>query len=323
MTVPMIQERGDAPSASTLFPASFVIALLLSAPPLTGGHAQDADPTSEATGPQLIQVEAEDYAFDAPEEISSGWTTLRYVNTGEEPHLLLVARLPEGKTVEDYQAETVPVFDEAWHQLREGRIDQEEALRTIQANLPEWYGGIVFKGGSGIVREGGTAEVTLHLEPGTYLLECYMKNEEDEFHGVEGMIRELAVIDEDGTDYTPPEADVEITLSNFAMDISGDLTAGERTFAVHVEEHPEEGFGHNVHVARDLEEGPDEVMRWMNYLALDGLRPPAPATFIGGIHLMPAGETGYFTVDLEPGRHLFLSEFTGHRGVRQEVEVEP
>lgn len=318
-----VSEGGRAATlASTLFPASLMIALLLSAPPLTGAHAQDSDPAYEPTATQLVQVEAEDYAFDAPEEISSGWTTFRYVNTGEEPHLLLVARLPEGKTVEDYQAEVVPAFDEGWQQLKAGKIDQEEALRTIEANVPEWYGEVVFKGGSGIVREGGAAEVTLNLEPGTYLLECYMKNEEDEFHGVEGMIRELVVTEEDGADHSPPEPDARITLSNFEMEVSGDLTAGERTFAVHVEEHPEEGFGHNVHVARDLQEDPEEVLRWMNYLELDGLQPPPPATFFGGMHLMPAGETGYFTVDLEPGHHLFVSEFTGHRGVMTEVEVE-
>jgi hypothetical protein len=36
---------------------------------------------------------------------------------------------------------------------------------------------------------------------------------------------------------------------------------------------------------------------------------------------MPVGSTGYFTADLRPGRYLFVSEYTGHMGVAQEVNI--
>jgi hypothetical protein len=82
------------------------------------------------------------------------------------------------------------------------------------------------------------------------------------------------------------------------------------------------GFGHSVHVAR-LAPGMDvqEVVAWLNWLALDGYRAPAPAQFVGGLHPMPTGRTAYLTLDLEPGRYLFVSEATGAQGVRTEVTV--
>ena len=114
----------------------------------------------------------------------------------------------------------------------------------------------------------------------------------------------------------------QVTLSNFAIDVKGELAPGERTIAVHVAENPEEGFGHSVHLAR-LEPDTDiqEVVRWMNWFELDGLRTPAPVEFVGGVHPMPAGRTAYFTATVEPGRYLLISEATGAQGVLEEITV--
>ncbi len=47
---------------------------------------------------------------------------------------------------------------------------------------------------------------------------------------------------------------VDISLSNFEMAIDDELTRGTHTVAIHLIENTEEGFPHNVHVAR-LESG--------------------------------------------------------------------
>ncbi len=58
-----------------------------------------------------------------------------------------------------------------------------------------------------------------------------------------------------------------------------------------------------MHVARlDADTEIPDLLRWMNWFELDGLRTPAPGQFLGGMHPMPEGSTAYFTVDLEPGR---------------------
>ncbi|CAN5393593.1 hypothetical protein BH23BAC3_BH23BAC3_27190 [soil metagenome] len=149
-----------------------------------------------------------------------------------------------------------------------------------------------------------------------------MKNEDGELHNMEGMLRELTVT-ETPSETSAPEADIQISLSNFEMDIQGSLTPGSRSVSVHVKENPDEGFGHNVHVARLYSDADvNELVQWMNFFDPEGLMTPNPSTFIGGMHLLPAGHTGYFTADLEPGRYLFVSEYTGHLGVHREVNVE-
>lgn len=270
----------------------------------------------------IVNIQAEDYAFQAPEEIPSGWTKIRYTNEGEEPHFLFTAKLPDGKTFDDYSHDVVKPFMDVWYALRDDGISQEKAVEKLGANLPEWFGGVKYMGGTGIITPGLTTDVTLYLEPGTYILECYMKTEDGEFHNMEGMLREITITDTP-SELTAPEADIDITLSNFEMNIDGNLTPGNHTIAVNVEEHPEEGFGHNVHVARlDPDTDIDDLVRWMNFMEIDGLRIPGPTKFLGGMHIIPEGETGYFNLDLEPGRYLFVSEYTGHLGVLQEVFVE-
>jgi len=277
-------------------------------------HSSDAD--------HSITILAEDYAYQAPDQIPSGWTTIQFENHGNEPHFLLVAKVPEGKNLDDYASSIVMPFNEVWYKLRDEGLDQELIFEELGPNLPEWFAEIEFVGGTGIVPPGANTEVTLNLTSGTHILECYFKNEEGELHSVEGMLRELTVT-KNQSEASAPEADINITLSNFEMDIVGDLVPGKHTFSVHLVNNPEQGFGHNVHIVRvDDDTKVEEVLRWINFAEIDGLRTPSPYTFAGGMHLMPVGETAYFTTELETGRYLFLSEYTGHMGVYQDVTVE-
>lgn len=270
----------------------------------------------------VVEVAAEDYAFRVPESLPSGWVTLRFTNEGEENHFLMLHRLPEGKTYDEYVVEVGEPFNEVWYPLRDGEITQEEALERMGETIPDWFWSVQQMGGTGITEPGRTTEVTVKLEPGDYVVECYMKTDEGEFHGMEGMVDPLTVTEERSED-SPPEADLRLIATNSSLELEGEATPGRHTVALHIAERPEEGFGHNVHVARlpeDVE--PDAVQAWLNWMNVEGLQPPAPATFVGGMNILPEGETGYFSVELEPGRYLFASEYTGHQGVRTTVTVE-
>ncbi len=270
----------------------------------------------------VVEVAAEDYAFRVPESLPSGWVTLRFTNEGEEHHFLMLHRLPEGKTFDDYVVEIGEPFNEVWYPLRAGEITQEEALERMGETIPEWFWSVQQMGGTGLTEAGRTTEVTVKLEPGNYVVECYMKTPEGEFHGMEGMVDPITVTDEPSGG-SPPEADLRLTATNSSLELEGEATPGQHTAALHIAERPEAGFGHNVHVAR-LPDGiePDEVQAWLNWMNVEGLQEPAPATFLGGMNILPEGTTGYFSLDLKPGRYLFASEYTGHQGVRQVVTVE-
>ncbi len=273
-------------------------------------------------GAFVAEYTARDYAFVGPAELPSGWVTIRMANAGLEHHFVFLTLLPEGKTMEDYVSDVGMPFDSVWHQLRSGAVDKAGAGAMLGELLPEWYASAVSMGGPGLVAPGRTGRATMRLAPGDYVMECYVKTPDGEFHVNLGMAIPVTVTDED-SGAAEPEADLDITLTNYEIAIEGTPAAGEQTVAVHFQEHPEYGLGNDVHVVR-LEDDTDmdEVIAWMDWMNIEGLRAPSPAEFVGGTHEMPIGYTAYFTVDLEPGRYAWIAESGAARGMVEEFTVE-
>lgn len=220
-------------------------------------------------------------------------------NEGEQEHFLVLWRIPDDKTFEEYEARVVAPFDSLDTKYRSGEIDRAGYMAALGEALPEWYvTSVEGGGGPGLTAPGRTSRTTVKLEPGTYAMECYVRNSEGEFHNVLGMLRLLTVTQETkGT--SPPEADVELTLSNYAIATEGELVAEARL-----------GEGTSTR----------EVAAWLDWV--DELRAPAPTEFLGGAEQMPAGREAYVTFELEPGRYAWLSEAYSDRGMVEEFAVE-
>lgn len=279
--------------------------------------------TTEVAEPGVVLVRAEDYGFKAPATFPSGWVNLRFENQGEEEHFLLIWRLPEDRTFDEYAAEVAEPFQEHYTRYRNGEIDQATFFEQLIAAIPGWFYEAVPMGGPGLTAPGHTSEAIVYLEPGgNYVLECYVRSMVDDhrFHGSEGMLRPLIVSDE-ASGLQPPQADAEITISNSGLVVTGDLSAGSRVVRVSVEEVPEGFIRHNVHLAR-LQEGQTAAQEaaWLNWV--DALVPPAPVEFLGGAGQTVAGRETYLKVDLEPGRYAWISEMHGMNGFVHEFTVE-
>ena len=286
----------------------------------TEDDAEDEEPASDGEE-HVIDLVSRGHDFDLPEEIPSGWVTLRYHNDSPETHFALLADLPDGRTAEDSREEVVPPFQEAMDLINEG--EPEEGFAMLE-ELPAWSAESVYMGGPGFVAPGEVAETTVYLEPGDYQVECYIKTD-GRFHTAH-MLEDVSVT-EGSVDVGEPEADVEVTLTNDGLEIGDDVEAGERTFAVHFEEQMlhGHGLGHDVHIARIVGDTDlDEVAAWMNWADPNGLEVPAPAEFVGGAQTMPEGHTAYITVDLEPGEYAFVAEVDEPRakGMLEVVTVE-
>lgn len=271
--------------------------------------------------PAELSITARDYAFEARDTVPAGWTTLTLENAGRETHFVLLNRMPPGKTLADYGAAVGPPFEEAMAALRAGR-PRGEVAQELGAALPPWYLAEVKQmGGVGMLAPGATASATVELEPGTYVMECYVKTPDGRFHSALGMVRTLVVVPSESKG-TVPQADLHVTVANGSMHADSVVPAGRHVVAVDFREHPAAGLGNDVHVARL---GPDtdlaEVTRWMDWMNVGGLRAPAPAAFAGGIQEIPVGRTGYFSVDLAPGRYALLSEATAGQGAVREFVV--
>lgn len=279
----------------------------------SGCSERDSAPVRSGDDLNVVDVTARGLEFEAPDEILSGWTTFRFNNESGMIHFAVLQRLPEGIALKDHQEQVAPVFQKGMDLLNAGETD---AAMEKFGELPEWFGQIVFMSGPGLTSAGQTAETSVYLEPGTYLLECYVKTN-GVFHSYNpspsayGMVHELTVTEE-SSNAAEPSATLTITLSNArGVEVQGDPTPGEHTVAVYFEDQQihENFLGHDVHLVR-LENDTDieELAIWMDWSQPTGLETPAPAEFLGGTHEMPAGGTAYFTVHLEPGRYAWIAE---------------
>jgi hypothetical protein len=257
-----------------------------------------------------IEIVTRSMEFQMVDTITSGWNTFRFKNLSNETHFFLMDKYPEGKTIEDLKKEIFSPFDNGMDLINQGK--PEEGFAEFN-KLPKWLFDVVYYGGSGLIAPKHIAETTIKLDPGYYVMECYVKMPNGKFHASMGMVKAIIITEEDSGN-SPPTADVGITISkDEGISYSGNLTKGEHTLSVHfIDQAPHEHFlGHDVNLVKfgddvDLE----KLEAWMNWSTPFGLKTPVPqgVTFLGGVNDSPAGTTGYFTVNLSPGNYAFISE---------------
>ncbi|NNF18157.1 MAG: hypothetical protein HKN61_00135 [Flavobacteriaceae bacterium] len=276
---------------------------------------EDPKEEQEVKKEEVIEVLTEVMDFQLKDTIRSGWQTFRYTNASNEPHFILLDKYPEGKNIKDGEKDVMPIFQEGMELINKGEMDK--AMEAF-GKLPPWFSEIVFSGGVGLVSAGKMAESTIYMEPGYYVLECYVKMPNGVFHGVMGMVKELVVV-QDTTTHTPPEPTVRIAISGAeGIQVQDSIKAGPQVFQVtYKDQVTHENFvGHDINLVR-LEENADldQLEAWMNWVDPKGLISPAPegVVFLGGVNDMPAGRTGYFTAELEPGSYVLISEVPNAR----------
>jgi len=257
-----------------------------------------------------IEIITEVMDFQTVDTIDSGWHTFRYINRSNDSHFFLLDKYPEGKNISDAEKEVIPIFQDGMDLITKGK--SEEGFSEFN-KLPAWFFEIVFSGGSGLVSPGHTSETTIKIEPGYYVIECYVKMENGVFHSSMGMVKELIVTDKH-VDNHKLKPNVKITISSKGGIVYNEsIKKGKQTFEVFFEDQivHENFVGHDVNLVK-LDEKADleAIEKWMNWADPLGLISPAPQgiTFLGGVNDMPAGSRAYFTSTLEPGRYAMISE---------------
>jgi len=271
--------------------------------------SEEAPPSAH----NILPLNIEGMSFAGPDELKSGWATIRITNNSGMTHFGLVYRLPEGVTAEMVSDHVVKPFQESLTASLDGDFEKAGA---IMATMPAWVGDLLYLGGPGMISDGVTGEATMYLEPGNYIVECYVKTNgvQHNYHpepGQHGMVLPLTVMEENGN-MPEPDANVTLNISNSGYQISdGQFVPGENSVRVRfVEQRLYNNFiGHDAHVFRIT---PDTdvaaTTKWIDFFPMDGQQTPAPAHFVGGIHDMPEGSTGYFKLDLEPGDYGIVAE---------------
>lgn len=236
------------------------------------GGTREAYAQTPPAEPNLVTVTASDFQFAAPATIPAGLTTVRLVNQGREMHHAQLVRLDDGHTVEEL-----------------AQVGEHEGL-------PAWAH---FVGGPNVPAPQGFTEATMDLAPGTYALVCFIPSGDGVPHMMKGMVKPLTVVPaRQPSGARAPEADVRLTLRDYAYEITPEITAGRHV--IHVENAAAQP--HEVVLMR-LAPGktPQDLLAWLQ--TQDGAPPAMP---IGGTSFLSSGESNVLTVDFEAGEYALL-----------------
>lgn len=268
----------------------------------------------------VLSLDIVGWSFVGPNEIGSGWTTIRITNESGMTHHGLVYRLPDGITAEMVSDQVVKPIQES---LTANIAGDLEKAAEIMKTIPAWIGDLVYMGGPGMMSSGVVGEATMYLEPGNYVVECYVKTNGVQHNynpvpGAHGMVLPLTVKAEPGG-MSEPDANVTLEISNSGYLIAdGQFVAGQNEVRVRfVEQKLYNNFvGHDAHFFRiNSDTDVEASARWVDFFPIDGQQTPAPAHFVGGIHDMPEGSTGYFKLTLEVGQYGVVAEVPNAREV--------
>jgi hypothetical protein len=229
-------------------------------------------PAAAAEVPNVVVVKTTDFAFQAPDTARAGRTIIRLeTNAGREIHQVGIIRLDSAKTPADF-------FN---------------AMKT-PGPLPKWAVEIA---GVNPPAPGQAAEATLDLEPGSYLLVCFVPSPDGVPHIAKGMSRPLTVTGSAVAATTLP-ADIEMKLTDYAFALSQPLTAGSHVIRV-VNDAQQT---HEVQVVR-LAPGKTaaDVAKWIE--KMDG---PPPGEPLSGISGLGVGRAASFPLTLTPGEYALL-----------------
>lgn len=239
----------------------------------TAAAAASATPAAAAI--PVITIVARDYAYEAPDTVAAGMVSLKLVNKGPELHHIQLFRLTGGKTFADLTA----------------------GLKAMKPDspLPPWVEVIP---GPNTPVPGGESLITEDLTPGSYALLCVIPSADHIPHVMKGMIKELTVVPATGATAAAPAADIRVSMTDYAWDVSPAITAGKHT--IRLENLATQD--HEMFIVR-LEKGktPADVAQWA-----ENPKGPPPGMPLGGTSGMRKGSVAYVPVDLAPGEYALL-----------------
>jgi hypothetical protein len=248
-----------------------------------GGEAggSTAATTAEAeSGPGVIEVKGAEYAFLMPDEAEGGVVSFRTSNVGKELHEYALGRLDEGKTLEDVKQE----------------------LAKGPADPPPWFTDV---GGVPFLSQGEEIAITRDLEPGTYVMLCFLPSPKGVPHVNLGMLKSFDLVGDSGREL--PEADATISAKKGTYEIPA-LEAGRQTLELRNADSTEREF-----LLVSLKPGKtlQDIETWGN----SGFKGAAPGTFHGAMQTIPPGTSVYLEIELQKGVEYTLTDTSGERPI--------
>ena len=224
----------------------FVFGLVLTGGALIGCTEERADVAQ-------IAITTHDFSFEAPSSAPGGAVRITVDNQGTEPHQVELVRVRRGAD-QDGVAAAVLRMDPA-------------ALNSL----------VTYHGGPNAVPPGEQRTTITELEPGRYVMLCFVAAPDGLLHVHKGMVGAIEITEPEasGTTWSPPQAPLEVELDDYDFVVAGELTPGTHLIAV-------ENVGSEPHELRITSGGP-----------------------AGGSSTISPGERTWVELVVEPGIYQF------------------
>lgn len=220
----------------------------------------------------LLRVEAFDYALRGPLTARAGFTRVRIVNHGKQPHHLELTKVPDTMSIATVQ-----------HIL---------ATEVANVKVKDW-------GGPQITLPGDSSEAIVQLQGGRYTIECWVTAADGKPHVMKGMITMLDV-KPTRSGSVEPIADLVLNAKDYSLSFHTEPLRGHHLVRFD-NAGPQE---HDVEIVRlRVGENSEMIRKW----ALTGLvGAPPVGQLVGGAVGVDRGNRVWFPLDLRPGRYAMF-----------------
>jgi uncharacterized cupredoxin-like copper-binding protein len=252
--------------------------------------------TPPALAAEPVLFAAYDYGYSGPESVPAGVSTVEILNQGQDLHHAQLIRLARGKTAGDFQ----------------------QALKT-DPRIPDWA---LLLGGPNAVVPSERARAIVNLEPGNYLVVCWIPDKDNTPHVALGMARPFKVRGKAQVSELPI-GDVHVDEGDFSFAATANIAPGHHVVRVR-------NNGAQPHEVLLVQLPPDGSIAEFGEAVAKGVDSPPPGKPIGGITGLQPGSEAVFTADLTPGKYGLICFFPDEegalhfsRGMMTEVTVPP
>ena len=158
--------------------------------------------------PEIV-ITASDYSFAAPQSAEGGMVRVTLDNQGAETHQLELVRVKDG------------------HEPNE----IEDAVR--RRDVVALNSMVTYHGGPNEVAPGSRRTVATQLDPGTYVLLCFVASPDGTLHVLRGMIGQVEIAPpESPATAEPPTFDGNVSLQDYRFEMTGNIGEGRQLVLV-------------------------------------------------------------------------------------------
>jgi hypothetical protein len=271
-----VAASGASPSAGS--PVAGAAGTARAGTAAAGGLATAAAVTGTSVALPTVNVTEKDFSFDAPDSVQAGLTRIHVVNQGKEDHQAQLLKLNPGVTLQQLQA---------------------AAGGDPAAVLPF----VAVAGGGGTAPAGGSQDIVQNLQPGQYVLVCFISGDDNVPHIAKGMIKPLAVTGTAPAQVTLLATPNTVTATEFKFAAPASVNAGQVTLQF-------TNSGSQPHEMTIVKlNGNLTAQQFAALAANPNATPPAgppPFSSVGGVGGLVPGGSGQTTLNLTAGNYVLV-----------------